>query len=528
VIVFGTAITNQETYGRYAEPAIRRAAEPDSVVLAQQSAGSLFHNYNLLLDRAATEDDLEALVLLHQDVELGDADFAAKVRKALDDPDVAIVGCAGAVGVRGPAWWQGSETWASVTHRYEEYGGGEFVRDDDTEPLEVDMVDGFVMVLSPWAVRELRFDESLGKLHGYDFDICMQARTAGKRVMTAPLRAIHHRSLELISDPEDWMQTYVRLAEKWADEFPDPGADSRRRALRAEAEAACARALMVSHQMRAQAVIRQLARMERALESAKAGQRTVATTSGAPISPTAQTRAATGILATGKARTIDYAVDQLDVESFASLETGPAYGQYAFYTIDKPKVQQGDLIDVATRRPGDQLLSAIERATELPGMRVLDGRFWDPGTVSEIGQVDAILLFDVLLRMVDPDWDQVLELYAPSTSSFVIANPLWERGETTIRLIDLGREGFLEAVPPWAPHIEMFDRLDEWHAGHHRRYRDTTDAWQWGITEADLKAKMNNLGLALEEEWNLSPIPEAVGFVNRAFVFSRLGGAREA
>ena len=81
------------------------------------------------------------------------------------------------------------------------------------------------MVLSPWAVRELRFDESLGKLHGYDFDICMQARAAGKKVATATFRAIHHHSLELIQDPETWIQTYIRLAEKWEDQLPDTGAE---------------------------------------------------------------------------------------------------------------------------------------------------------------------------------------------------------------------------------------------------------------------------------------------------------------
>ena len=103
---------------------------------------------------------------------------------------------------------------------------------------EVDSIDGLIMVLSPWAVRELRFDESLGKLHGYDFDICMQARAAGKKVATAPFRVIH-RSPAPISDPEVWIQTYVRLAEKWRDELPDTGAEPEQRALRAEAEAAC-------------------------------------------------------------------------------------------------------------------------------------------------------------------------------------------------------------------------------------------------------------------------------------------------
>jgi GT2 family glycosyltransferase len=76
-------------------------------------------------------------------------------------------------------------------------------------PGEVDSIDGIVIVLSPWAVRELRFDESLGSLHGYDFDICMQARAAGKKVVTADFRAIHHHSLKLVSDPEGWIQTHT-------------------------------------------------------------------------------------------------------------------------------------------------------------------------------------------------------------------------------------------------------------------------------------------------------------------------------
>jgi Glycosyltransferase like family len=512
VIAFGTAVTNQETYDRYAAPGIRRAAEPDSVVFAEHSTESLFHSYNLVLDKASAHDDLEALVLLHQDVELADSDVAAKVREAFEDPDVAIAGCAGAVGIRGPAWWQGTETWASVTHRYEEYGGGEFVRRDETEPLEVDMVDGFVMVLSPWAVRELRFDESLGKLHGYDFDICMQARAAGKKVTTAPIRAIHHRSLELISDPENWMQTYVRLAEKWAGQLPDQGVDPRRRALRAEAEAACARALMVSHQMREQAIVRQLARIEQEHET--------------PIRPARSTRPpdqwpGPPAAAPAKLEAIDYAVAELGIESFASLEIGLAYGQYAFYAIDKPTVTSGALIDVASWRARDYVLSLIEQASERTGMRVFDASFSDPQTVAEIGEVDAILLIDVLLRMANPDWDRVLELYAPATSHFVIANPQWERDETSVRLIDLGREAFEQAVPPWRNHLELFDRLDDWYADQPRRHRDGTHVWQWGISDPDLVRKLDDLGFRLERERTLNPHPETDGFVNKTFVFSR-------
>ena len=531
MIVFGTAVTNAETYDRCAAPGIRRAAEPDSVILAHRTMASLFRNYNVLLDKAAAHDDLEALVLVHQDAEIADADFATKVREAFSDPDVAIVGCAGALGVTGMGWWQGAVTWASVTHHYEEYGGGEFVRQDQTEPIEVDTIDGFLMVLSPWAVRELRFDESLGKLHGYDFDICMQARAAGKKVATAAFRAIHHRSLELINDPQNWIQTYVRLAEKWDGQLPDRGADPRRRALRAEAEAACSKALMVSHQMREQAVKRRLADVERELKRTTdqlkvSRQELEATTEKLRKAETASDHTARKPTPRpaphpAKLAAIDYGIEKLGIESFASLEVGAQYGQYAFYAIDRPTVQRGTLVDISAWRPRDQLLNVVEQAAERPGMHMLNGSFFDPEAVTEIGQVDAVLLFEVLLRMVKPDWDQVLRMYAPITRCFLIANPQWERGDTTVRLIDLGREQFLEAVPPWPNHTELFDRLHEWHAAQPRLNRDATHVWQWGITDADLRAKMEDLGFELNRERRLTPPPDTNGFVNKTFVFSR-------
>lgn len=266
MIAFGTAVTDSDVYDRCAAPGIRIAAEPDSVVIAHQTAGSLFHNYNLLLDKAAELDQLEALVLVHQDTELVEADFADRIREPLRDPEVAIVGCAGAVGVRSIAWWQGAVTWASMSHRYTEFGGGEFPAfawDPETAPShaapgEVDSIDGLVMVLSPWAIRNLRFDESLGKLHGYDFDICMQARVAGKKIYAADFRAVHHHSLELVSDPDSWTAAYIRLAEKWSEHLPDTGSSAEDRALRAEAQAACESAITVSNQLRTQAINRQL------------------------------------------------------------------------------------------------------------------------------------------------------------------------------------------------------------------------------------------------------------------------------
>jgi Glycosyltransferase like family len=535
VIVFGTAVTDPETYDRCAMPGIERAAEADSVILAHQTAGSLFRNYNLLLDLAVKHEGLEALVLVHQDAELDDIDFAAKVRGALRDSDVAIVGCAGAVGVRSIAWWQGAVTWSGVIHRYDEYGGGDTAAagwDPQTLPSyahigEVDSIDGVVMVLSPWAVRELRFDESLGDLHGYDFDICMQARAAGKKVVTADFPVVHHHSLNLIDDPEAWTLAYIRLVEKWNGDLPRTGADPEQRALRAEAEAACERLISASYRLRNQAIRRHLAALEGELESTtaelKATRQELKATRPELRSgevPSTSSAEGPGPPAPGKARAIDYAVDQLGIESFASLEIAEAFGQYAFYVVEKPSVRRGVLIDLRASRNRDHLLSAVEQAAERPGMEILDGSFSDSETVAAVGQVDAILLFDILLRMVEPDWDQVLELYAPTTAAFAITNPQWE-GDESVRLIDLGRDGYLRAVPPWEAHSELFDRLDDWYKGQDRRYRDANHVWQWGITDADLQAKMEELGFSLAHEWSGGSPPDTDGFVNRTFMFSR-------
>jgi hypothetical protein len=275
MIVFATSITDAAMYAKAAEHGIRRAAEPDSEILANAAAGSIFRSYNLIMDAVAGRGDLEALVLVHQDAEIASSDFCATLRDALRDPLVGVVGCVGAVGVRSIAWWEGSVTWASFTHRYEELGGGELPAlswTNNSLPAfahtgEVDTVDGFVLALAPWVVRNIRFDESLGRLHGYDFDFCLQVRAAGRKVVTADFKAVHHHSLELVSDPETWLAAHMRVAEKWHGRIPgvrEPERDWKERARRAEAEASLARTQAVAAMLHADA---KTAELERRLDA---------------------------------------------------------------------------------------------------------------------------------------------------------------------------------------------------------------------------------------------------------------------
>lgn len=256
-------------YERCAGRGFRLAAEPDSKLLPQPASGSIFRSYNMILERAAAHQDLEALVLAHQDVEILDPYFCEKVRGALTDPQVGVVGCVGAIGVRSIAWWEGAVTWASFVHRYPELGGGQFPsltwNREELPPYarkgDADSIDGLLMVLSPRVVRNIRFDESLGlALHGYDYDLCLQVRAAGLKVRTEELRVIHHHSLELVDDPEPYVEAHVKLAEKWEGRFEDDRAakvDWKVRTRQAEAEAAAARTQARSWQLQIDARVAQ-------------------------------------------------------------------------------------------------------------------------------------------------------------------------------------------------------------------------------------------------------------------------------
>ena len=98
-------------------------------------------------------------------------------------------------GVRSIAWWEGDVVCGSVRQRYEEYHGGEIDSYRWTHrqapPAEVEAVDGQLLVLSPWVVRNVRFDETLLLGHGFDLDYSLQVRQAGRKLLVAELGVLH-------------------------------------------------------------------------------------------------------------------------------------------------------------------------------------------------------------------------------------------------------------------------------------------------------------------------------------------------
>jgi hypothetical protein len=222
VFAFGCATTSEEEYLAHATPTIDLISEPSSLVMRRHGFDSIQEPYNEMLVEAARRDDLEALALLHQDVSISDPYFLERARAVLAaDELVAAIGAAGGCNGTNLAWWEGDRLTGRVEAPRMVAGGN--VIDHARGIREVEAIDGILIVLSAWAVRELRFDRALGPFDGYDLDICLQARARGRRVVVADFRGVtHHVRRDSFFDRARWTKGAVALRRKW-----EPGLVSR-------------------------------------------------------------------------------------------------------------------------------------------------------------------------------------------------------------------------------------------------------------------------------------------------------------
>jgi hypothetical protein len=181
MIGYGVCVGTWDKFATYVAPHV---AGP---LMAVSGHTSICVAYNKILDYYRDRPDLEAVVLLHDDLQITDPDFEDKLRAALWPGGVAIVGVCGGPSGESLAWW---EPPGCVGHQMTDSG----LIDFGPRSGDVAIVDGSLMALSPWAVAALRFDERYQGFHGYPH-ICRDAIAGGERVVVADIDTHHHTTV---------------------------------------------------------------------------------------------------------------------------------------------------------------------------------------------------------------------------------------------------------------------------------------------------------------------------------------------
>lgn len=201
MIGYGCCVGSWEKFNRFVAPKVARRP-----VIAISGQSSISVAYNKILDAYMWDlPGLEAVVLLHDDLEIVDPHAEDKIRAAIE-PDVGIIGVAG--GGRSMWWWEHEPIGHQITDtRPLEFG--------DSRSGDVDMVEGSFMVFTKRALSLLRFDHRYEFL-GYD-DVCLAARDAELRVVVADITTHHHSTLGFKSPEVEamWRRSERLFEQKW-------------------------------------------------------------------------------------------------------------------------------------------------------------------------------------------------------------------------------------------------------------------------------------------------------------------------
>jgi hypothetical protein len=187
---------------------------PKRPIMALAGQTSIATAYNAILGAAEfLWPHIDALVLLHSDLEILDPNAEEKILEAMTD-DVGIVGVCGGGGANATAWWTDSPIGHQVTDSLGllDFPIGTGVhRTGDVEVLE-----GSLLAFSPRAIRQLRFDVEYPGFHGYD-EICFYARAQGFRCVVADIDTHHHSQVgwKDAQSEADWAAANKRCREKW-------------------------------------------------------------------------------------------------------------------------------------------------------------------------------------------------------------------------------------------------------------------------------------------------------------------------
>jgi len=171
----------------------------------------------------------EVLCFLHNDTEMRDVRWLARLRAALEEPGVGLAGLYGARRLRRDGRYVGR----TIVHALE---GSATLR---AEALEVAAVDGVCLAVRREVLHKAGgFDEGYGFFHGYDRELSFAVREQGLRCVVVNAPFVHHGGGTRtgagapVRAPQDLAQrreALARFAAKWKHRLPSDVRGARER-----------------------------------------------------------------------------------------------------------------------------------------------------------------------------------------------------------------------------------------------------------------------------------------------------------
>ena len=162
----------------------------------------------------------DILCFLHNDTEMRDVRWLARLRAALEEPGVGLAGLYGARRLRRDGRYVGR----TIVHALE---GSANVRHD---AVEVAAVDGVCLTLRREVLAAAGgFDEGYGFFHGYDRELSFAVREQGLRCVVVNAPFVHHgggtrtAAAAPVRGPQDLAQrraALARFAARWKHRLP--------------------------------------------------------------------------------------------------------------------------------------------------------------------------------------------------------------------------------------------------------------------------------------------------------------------
>lgn len=208
-IVYGCVTSSLDRVQRYVVPHVG-----DRELILMWNQRGMGSAYNKII-HALRGRDVDALVLVHDDLEIIDPDVEQKVLDALALPRVGLVGVAGGYDITGLAWWNARTVgWQRTDSGSLDFGQREGY---------VTSVEGSFMALGVDVLRYFcdygePFDEQFDEFafHGYD-DIGMTICSRDLGVYVADIKTHHHTSLGFTSSAgeQQWLAADRAFRAKW-------------------------------------------------------------------------------------------------------------------------------------------------------------------------------------------------------------------------------------------------------------------------------------------------------------------------